>query len=565
MAKKIGVYVCECGTNIAEKVDIDKVITAVSPLKDVEVVGKHKLPCSEAGKEAIKQSIEEHGVTHVVVAGCSPKQHELTFMNVCEQAGVNPYLFQLVNIREQCAWVTPNGEEATDKAIRQIKAAISRVRYHTALEKKEAECNPDVLVIGGGIAGVKTSQLLAAPDRKVYLVEKASSLGGKVRRFEKLFINMESGSALIEQELQSLQGNENIEVLTESEVEQVLGFLGNFEVKVVKKAEDKELNFNVGAVILATGFDLFDPKGLPQYGYGKLDDVYTSLEFEEMNISDGTTDGKILLKNGNPPESVAIIHCVGREERGYCSKVCCMYSLKFDRMLKSQLPAAKVSHFYSELCVPGKSYQKFYEDTKGMGARFIRSAKTEVTSNQKGLTVTYETETESKGDLVVDMAILLPAMETSSDAQKFAEMLNVPRDEKGFFVEEHQLLSPVASAMEGIFVVGCARGPQNVAESIVQAEAAAGKILSALVPGRKLELEVKTSEISETFCTGCKTCIDVCPYGAITFEERRRISVVNGVLCHGCGSCAAACPSGAAKLKHFTFPQLYQELEAVLR
>ncbi|TET41146.1 MAG: CoB--CoM heterodisulfide reductase iron-sulfur subunit A family protein, partial [Dehalococcoidia bacterium] len=526
---------------------------------------KHKLPCSEAGKEFIKQSIEGHGVTHVVVAGCSPKQHELTFMNVCEQAGVNPYLFQLVNIREQCAWVTPNGEEATDKAIRQIKAAISRVRYHTALEKKEAECNPDVLVIGGGIAGIKTSQLLAAPDRKVYLVEKTSSLGGKVRRFEKLFINMESGSTLIEQELQSLQGNENIEVLTESEVEQILGFLGNFEVKVVKKVEDKELNFNVGAVVLATGFELFDLKRLPQYGYGKLDDVYTSLEFEEMNIPDGTTDGKILLKNGNPPESVAIIHCVGREERGYCSKVCCMYSLKFDRMLKSQLPAAKVSHFYSELCIPGKSYQKFYEDTKGMGARFIRSAKTEVTSNGKGMTVTYETETGSKGDLIVDMVILLAAMETSSDAQKFAEMLNIPRDEKGFFVEEHQLLSPVASAMEGIFVVGCARGPQNVAESIVQAEAAAGKILSALVPGRKLELEVKTSEISETFCTGCKTCIDVCPYGAITFDERRRISVVNGVLCHGCGSCAAACPSGAAKLKHFTFLQLYQELEAVLR
>lgn len=565
MAKKIGVYVCECGGNIAEKVNIDKVIAAVSPLKDVEVVLKHRLPCSEAGKEFIKQSIEEHGMTHVVVAGCSPKQHELTFMNVCEQAGVNPYLFQLVNIREQCAWVTPNGEEATDKAIRQIKAAISRVRYHTALEKKQAECNPDVLVIGGGIAGIKTSQLLAAPDRKVYLVEKTSSLGGNVKSFSKLFINMESGLSLIEQEIENLQEDKNIEVLTESEVEQILGFLGNFEVKVVKKVEDKELNFNVGAVVLATGFELFDLKRLPQYGYGKLDDVYTSLEFEEMNIPDGTINGKILLKNDNPPESVAIIHCVGREERGYCSKVCCMYSLKFDRMLKSQLPAAKVSHFYSELCIPGKSYQKFYEDTKGMGARFIRSAKTEVTSNGKGMTVTYETETGSKGDLIVDMVILLAAMETSSDTQKFAEMLNIPRDEKGFFVEEHQLLSPVASAMEGIFVVGCARGPQSVAESIVQAEAAAGKILSALIPGRKLELEVKTSEISETFCTGCKTCIDVCPYGAITFDERRRISVVNGVLCRGCGSCAAACPSGAAKLKHFTFPQIYQELEAVLR
>jgi heterodisulfide reductase subunit A len=372
MAKRIGVYVCECGTNIAEKVDIDKVITAVSPLKNIGVVERHKLLCSEGGKEFLKQSIEENGLTHVVVAACSPKQHEITFMNVCERAGINPQLSQLVNIREQCAWVTPNGEEATDKAIRQIRAAISRVSYHAPLDRKEVECNADVLIVGGGIAGIKASQVLAAPDRKVYLVEKTSSLGGKVKRFSKLFTNMESGVSLMDKEIQCLLENENIEVLTESEVEQILGFLGNFEVKVVNKAEGKELNFNVGAVILAAGFELFDPKGLPQYGYGKLDDVYTSLEFEEMNIPDGPTGGKILLKNRQPPESVAIIHCVGREEKGYCSKICCMYSLKFDRMLKSQLPTAKVSHFFSDLCVPGKSYQRFYEDTKEMGVEFIR-------------------------------------------------------------------------------------------------------------------------------------------------------------------------------------------------
>ena len=565
MAKKIGIYVCECGANIAEKVDIDQVITAVSPLKDVEVVERHKLLCSEGGKEFLKQSIEEHGLTHLVVAACSPKQHEVTFMSVCEQAGINPQLFQLANIREQCAWVTPDGEEATDKAIRQIRAAFSRVLYHKPLESKEVECNPDVLVIGGGIAGIRASQALAAPDRKVYLVEKAPSLGGKVRSFSKLFTNMESGLTLMEQELKSLQENENIEVLTESKVEQILGFLGNFEVKVRRKAEDKDLDFNVGAVVLATGFELFDPRGLPQYGYGKLDDIYTSLEFEEMNLPGGPTSGKILLKNGKPPESVAIIHCVGREEKDYCSKVCCLYSLKFDRMLKSQIPQIKVSHFYSDLCIPGKAYQKFYEETKELGIEFVRSAKTEVTSNGEGTTISYETEAGSKGKLAVDMVILIPAMESSSDARKFAEMLNLPQDEKGFFAEEHQLLSPVASAVEGIFVVGCAQGPQSISESIVQAEAATGKILSALVPGRKLELEVRTSEISESFCTGCKTCILVCPYGAITFDEAKMISVVNEVLCHGCGNCAAACPSGAVSLKHFTFGQIYQELKEVLR
>jgi heterodisulfide reductase subunit A len=565
VAKRIGVYVCECGTNIAEKVDIDRVIAAVSPLKDVVIAERYKLLCSGDGKEFLQKSIQENGLTHMVVAACSPKQHEVTFMNVCEKAGLNPQLCQLANIREQCAWVTPDGKEATDKAIRQIRAAISRVGYHNPLDSKEIDCNPDVLVIGGGIAGIKACQLLASPDRKVYLVEKTASLGGKVKGFSKLFTKMESGSGLIAQEIQRLLENENIEVLTESEAEQILGFLGNFEVKVVKKAEDRELNFNVGAVVLATGFDLLDPAGLPQYGYGKLDDVYTSAEFEAMNLAEGPTGGKVLLKNGKPPQSVAIIHCVGREEKGYCSKVCCVYSFKFDRMLKDQLPQVKVSHLYSDLVVPGKSFQRFYEDTRGLGAEYIRAARTEVSGNGKGLNIKYEKGTGGKGDLTADMVVLLPAMEPSPDTKKFAEMLNIPQDDKGFLAEEHQLLGPVASAVEGIYVIGCARGPQSIAESIVQSEAAAGKILSALVPGRKLELEVRVSEIVASFCTGCKTCLDVCPYGAISFDEDRRVSVVNEVLCHGCGNCAAACPSGAARLKHFTFPQIYQELKEVLR
>jgi heterodisulfide reductase subunit A len=310
---------------------------------------------------------------------------------------------------------------------------------------------------------------------------------------------------------------------------------------------------------------MFDPGKTTQYGYKKLSNVYSAMEIEGICASNGATQGQIILQSGEPPKSVAIIHCVGREEKGYCSSVCCMASLKLSHFLKKKLPEVKITHFYSDLCIPGKAYQKFYEDTKETGARFVRSVKTEVAINGKGTTIKYETETGSKGDLIVDMVILLPAMETGSDAKRFAEMLNIPQDNKGFFVEEHQLLGQVASAVEGVFVIGCAGGPKSISESIVQSEAAVGKILSALVPGRKLELEVRVSEISENFCTGCKTCIDVCPYGAITFDESRRISVVNEVLCHGCGSCAAACPSGAAKLKHFTFPQIYQELKEVLR
>jgi heterodisulfide reductase subunit A len=565
MTKRIGVYVCECGNNIADNVDIDRIIKTISPMRDVEVIEKYRLLCSEDGKEFLKQSIKDHELTHLVVAACSPKQHEHTFMSVCVAAGLNPYLFQMANIREQCAWVTPDKEEATDKAIRQITAAIARVAYQEALERKDMDVSPDVLVIGGGISGIRATQVLAAPDRKVYLVEKSPSLGGKAKNFDKLFTKMESGSALIENELRKVEGDENIEVFINSEVEQILGFFGNFEIKVVSKATSEERDLNVGAVILATGFDLMDISGLPQYGYGKLDDVYTSLEFEEMNIPRGPTGGKILLKNGKPPGSVAIIHCVGREEKAYCSKVCCMYSLKFARMLKDKLPDAKVSQLYSDLCVPGKAYQKFYEETESLGVEFIRTEKTSITQSDKGITVQYESNSGPKGDLAADMVILVPAMEPANDANKFAEMLNIPVDDEGFLAQEHQKLAPVASSVEGVFVVGCAQGPKNILESIVQSEAAAGKILSTLVPGRKLELEVKISEISETFCTGCKTCISVCPYSAIGFDDFRKIAVVNEALCHGCGVCAAACPSGAARVKNFAFKQIYQEVEALLR
>jgi len=557
MERKIGVYICECGPNIAEKVDIDKVIDAVSSLDGVAVAERYKLLCSADGKKFLEEQIKKHDLTHLVVSACSPKQHEQTFMEVCENAGINPYLFQLANIREQCAWITEDKDEATEKAIKLTKAAIGRVRYHSSLEKKEVECNPDVLVIGGGIGGIEASLQLAGPDRKIYLVEKTSSLGGLITNFEKTFPDMQPGSNVIQQKIQDTNNNKTINVFTDSEVEEILGFFGNFEVKVKKTEEDNPIEFNVGAVVLATGSTFFDPKQTPQYGYGKFDDVLTALEFEKMNSS-----GKISLKNGQAPKSVAIIHCVGRNEKGYCSEICCLYSLKFARYLKDKIPGVKISHFYSDLCIPGKSYQKFYEQTKEKNVDFIRSTDVEVS---KQGSINYKTADGSKKNLQVDMVILAPAIEPTPDASKLAEITSISQGDGGFFAEEHEKLGPVSTSTDGVYIVGCAQGPKNIPETIIQSEAATGKILSSLVPGRKIEPEVKISQISESLCGGCKTCISVCPYGAITFDETKKISVVNEMICRGCGSCTAACPSGAASIKHFTFDQIYQELKEAVK
>jgi len=556
MKRKIGVYICECGPNIAEKVDIEKVIDAVSPIDGVAVAEKFKLLCSADGKKFLEEQIKKQGITHLVIAACSPKEHEKTFMEVCENAGINPYLFQLANIREQCAWITEDKDEATKKAIRLTKAAIKRVCYHTSLEKREMDSNPDVLVIGGGIAGIEACLQLTSPKRKIYLVEKTSSLGGLIANYEKTFPSMSSSLNIIKQKIQDINNNENIKIFLDSEVEEIIGFFGNFEAKIKKiTGEEKSNEFNVGAVVLATGSTLFDPKKKPQYGYGKIDDVLTALEFEKMNLS-----GEISLKNGNSPKSVSIIHCVGREEKGYCSDICCMYSLKFVRYLMDKIPDIKVSNFYSDLCIPGKSHQKFYEQTKGDNVDFVRSSDVEVTKKGDKLSINYKDEAGSKNNIQADMVILAPAIEPTADAPKLAEITGISQSDGGFFSEEHEKMNPVSTSIEGVYIAGCAQGPKDIPETIIQAEAAAGKILSSLIPGRKIEPEVKTSEISESSCGGCKICNPVCPYGAITFDEIKRISVINEVICRGCGACVACCPTGAASSKHFTFDQIYQEL-----
>jgi heterodisulfide reductase subunit A len=556
MSVRIGVYVCECGPNIPDKIDIDRVLEEISPLKNVVAAKKFKLLCSNDGKKYLVNEIRQEELTHLVVAACSPREHEKTFMQVCLGAGLNPYLFQLVNIREQCAWMIPDKNEATRMAIKYIRAGISRVVLHKSLAKKELEVNPDVLVIGGGISGIEAGLSLAGKKRKVYLVERSDTIGGMAKKLSQLLPHQGAGLSVIQEKIEKIESDENITVLTGCEVADVRGFLGNFEASIQKRGQETApRTILVGAVVVATGFDLWDSFDPAVYGYGDIDDVITAMEFEEMSAS-----SKILLKSGMPPQSVALIHCVGRKEKGYCSKVCCLYSLKFAQQLREKQPPADVYEFCTDLCLPEKTDQGYFEEAQKRGVRFIRADEIKIKKKDGKIRIEYDIG-RGRGEAVeVEMAVLAPAMVPAKGSDRLARMLNIPLDETGFFKEAHSMLDPVASPIGGIYIVGCASGPRNIPESIVQAQAASGKILSVLVPGRKLEPEVKVSEINDELCTGCQTCLTVCFYGAISFNKFKGVSVVNEAICRGCGSCVGSCPSGAISSKHFTYGQLYQEI-----
>jgi len=554
---KIGLYLCECGPNIAEVLDLEKISNEIKKDGKVAAIERHKLLCSEDGKKFLAESIEKNGFDRLVIAACSPKQHEATFMDVMSAAGLNPYMFQLVNVREQCAWMTPDKELATYKALRYIRAAINRVRYHRAIEQKEIECNADAIVIGGGITGMEAALRAAQKERRVYLIEQ-TELGGMLKCHRVLFPTMELVDQLLKAKVDAVRGNEQIEVFENSEVKDVLGFFGNF-VATIETKEKEEITLHAGAIILATGAEPFSPEQLSNFGYGTLDDVYIASEFEKVSAD------RIATKSGDPPKSVAIVHCVGRKNLGYCSEFCCANSMKIARYIKERLSDAKVVQFYKNLCLPGTQYDKFYKETAEKGVEFIRFTDIEVTREAERLSIKYRKEDHTENNLPVDMVVLSTGLVPNSATERFAKMLNIPVDEYGFFKEEHVKLDPVSTVTEGVFIAGCAQGPGNISDSMAQGGAAAGRILSSVTPGGRLQLEPETSQVSESLCVGCGVCVNVCAYGAVTIDELRHISVVNEVLCRGCGNCAAACPSGAARHRHFTTKQITQEMGEILR
>jgi len=562
MSDKIGIYVCECGPNIASKVDIDKIMQELAELEDYKdkelVIKNHKLLCSVEGKKFLEDEINDNNLTHLVCAACSPRDHDTTFINVCKKTELNPYMYQIVNIREHCAWVIPDKEEATSKAIRIIHAGMDRVLYQQPLEEKPLDSNPDVLIIGGGIAGMEAALTLAGKDRTVYLIEKTENLGGKSAKLNALLPRQGINLNVLHQKISDVKSNRYIKVFTNTELESVVGFLGNFEIVIKNYSEPKNTTeLLAGAIVVATGFDLKEVSSLDSYDTKKDDEIYNALEIEEML----TQQGKITMHNGKEPGKVALIHCVGRPEVGYCSKMCCDYLLKIAKLIKVQSPKTEVTELYKHMCLPNKYDEDFYHQVQEKGIDFIKIKDAEVS----GTTIKYTDISDTKNDVIFDMIIVGTAMIPTKSTAELAKELKIDLHETGFYQEAHLKINPMSTNTDGVFIVGGAHGPVGITESLLQAQAAAGKIFTQLIPGQKIIPEVKVSEILEAYCTGCKTCLDVCGFGAIYFDDDKGISVVNEAICRGCGNCVGSCPSGSIRTRHFTNPQLYQEVKEALR
>jgi len=895
---RIGVYICWCGANIASVVDIPALLEYARSLPGVITAEDNKFFCSSPGQNQITKSVKDNELNRMVVVACSPRLHEPTYRAAAKASGLNEYLMQMANIREHVSWVTVDKKAALEKAKKLLKAAVTRVAFQHPLEPKKVPVNPNTMVVGGGIAGIEAALRLADGGHKVYMVERQSSIGGHMADFDKTFPTLDCASCILTPKIFSVGRHPNIRLLSYSEVEDVSGYVGNFTVKVRKKAryvdvdkctkcklcwtvcpstfypshrrimlgdklvkernlregtaeegkkelpagaesgvykppigeelvrlkidgvevearkgetilqvaerlhigiptlchyrfvkpygacricsvevtirgksrfvpscsyqvrdgievqtrseavinhrkmllelmlarhsdvpvvrklakeygvdttrfeempseqcilcglcvrvcseivganaltfvkrgteryvstpfegesdtciacgacayvcptahirvedvrgrkyvfpelplgpqsaihipfaaaipgipyidaqscihmqtggcgicsevcepdaidydmEDTFEDIEVGSIILATGYKTFDPARAKQLGYGKFDNVITSLEFEHMSHASGPSGGKFVKADGSEPKSVAILHCVGSRDKNfneYCSRVCCMYSLKMAHLIREKVPDAEIYELYIDMRCPGSGYEEFYNRLLEEGVHFVRGKGVEVSdrpsnpwakpiaegaagNNGKLFVRCEDTLLGVPRELPVDMVILSVGLEPAEGAEEVARVFKISSKADGFFMEKHPKLAPVDTLSDGIFIAGCAQGPKDIPDSVAQGAGAASAAMS-LIDAGEVAIEPITAVVDEEVCTGCKTCLVVCPYGAISFDEEKHVAVINDALCKACGCCVAACPSGAITQRGFDDTQIEAELAALL-
>jgi heterodisulfide reductase subunit A len=550
-------------------VDVETVAAEIGNLPHVVLSKSYKYMCSDPGQDLIIKDIHGYKLNRVVVAACSPRIHELTFRKAVEKAGINPYLFEMANIREQDSWVHTDRSEATSKALDLVVAAINRVKYHEPLQKRSVSVNPATLVIGGGISGLVAALEIANAGKQVYLVEKTGNLGGLVSRFDVTFPHLSSARQMLRPILSRVENHEHIKVFLNCTITEVSGYIGNFKTTLYDQ-DGGPVELNFGNIIAAVGLKPFDPSVITEYGYGIFPDVITSLEFEDM-----LRQGRILTKYGKEPKNIAIIHCVGSRNKSYhayCSRTCCMAALKYVHQLRAALPTANIFEIYADMRSYGKGHEEFYALTTHRQIIFL------MYDQQDKLPIIRQADRTDDCNMIIemneklsgesievpaDMVILMVNMEAVEGVKDVVRAIGVSLCGNQFFIEKHPKLDPVATTTGGVFIVGTCQGPKDIPDSVAQARAAAARVLATIAQGT-VPVEVTTAWVNESLCCGCQTCVRVCPYSAISFNVEKRTSEVNEILCKGCGTCGSACPSGAINSKHFTDRQILAQIDGIL-
>jgi heterodisulfide reductase subunit A len=658
MASRIGVYVCHCGINIAATVDVEDVAAYAATLPHVVVARDYMYMCSDPGQEMIQQDIRDQGLNRVVVASCSPRMHEPTFRTVVQEVGVNPYHFEMANIREQVSWVHTDRAVATQKAKELIAGTVAKAALLEPLEEREVDVTPAALVIGGGIAGLEAALDIADAGYRCYLVEKQPSLGGRMAQLNKTFPRMEDAGALVVSEMERAMAHPNVEVLAYSEVVNVEGYIGNFDATVRQKPRfvdsekctscdkctaacvlagqiadefqmgmgtraaiyklfpealpatytvdaahclllkdgecqdgppcalacpegavdfsqrEQEVTLKVGSIVVATGYDPYNPERKPEFGYGRYPGVLSALEFERLAAENGPTGGRIVVPGTDrAPEHVAFVHCVGSRDKtgaaagtsnAYCSRVCCMYTAKQANVVLDQLPDARVTVFYMDVRAFTKGGEEFYDRARARGARYRRANPSEVYRRGDKLVLRAEdTLLQRTVEVEADMVVLAVGLEPAAAGDDVAKLLKLSCSGDNFLAEAHPKLRPVDTTSDGIFLAGTCQGPKDIPDTVAQAKAAASSALIPLSTG-KAKVEAIVSSVDRDLCVGCGLCEPNCPYGALSLHAWRGIMTINEVLCKGCGACSVACPSKAITLGHFTQKQTLAMLDAML-
>ncbi|MBU4194145.1 MAG: CoB--CoM heterodisulfide reductase iron-sulfur subunit A family protein, partial [Actinobacteria bacterium] len=642
-----GVYICHCGSNIAGTVDCRRLAEYALKLPGVTVSREYEYMCSDPGQALIKEDVRELGLDRVVVAACSPRMHEHTFRANIEESGLNPYLLEMANIREQCSWVHSDPAAATAKARSLLAGAVFKAQLDRELTPRRFPVTGAVLVIGAGVAGIHAALGIAGAGKKVYLVERQPSIGGHMAQLDKTFPTLDCSACILTPRMVDVAREPNIELLTASELVELSGFVGNFKATVHSRpryvdpscctgcgdcqdacvlagkipdefeagltersaiyvpfpqsvplsasvdtgnclmvtkgkcsspcldacaacaidfdAREEVRELEVGAAVVATGFDAFDASRVPQFGYGRYPEVLTALQFERMLSASGPTGGRILTPGGREPETIAFLHCIGSRDENtnqYCSRVCCMYSMKQAHLAREKT-SAKVYEFYIDVTAFGKGYQEFYRSVRDEGVFFVRGKCADVARVGGRLKVFAEdTLLGRQVELPVDMVVLATGLEPAVGAPELAAVLGVPLGPDGFFTEAHPKLRPVEVHTAGIFLAGCCQGPKDIPDTVAQAGAAASEAIALLDRG-EVDIEAAVSAIDRESCRGCALCVLACPLEAIELDGDG-IAAVNEALCKGCGICAAVCLSGTAIVEHSTDEQVLANIEGIL-